>query len=72
MVFPDTFNLTNLLKAHFLTFIGNPNLKIAENERAFKLQLKKLNQIKEEDCDKLEREKEAEIAKAAKDRSLKI
>ena len=70
IVFNDIQDL-KLLSAHFLTLIGNPSLQIAENERAFKLQLKKLNQIKEEDCDKLEREKEAEIAKAAKDCSSK-
>lgn len=53
--------------AHLLSLIGKGNLlslsknKITENERNYKLQIKKLNQIKDEDCDKLEREKQSQL-----------
>ena len=40
--------------------------KLNENERTYKLQMKKLNQIKDEDCDKLQREKDAQRAKYEK------
>merc|ERR1712106_1022366 len=40
--------------------------KLNENERTYKLQMKKLDQIKDEDCDKLQREKDAQRAKYEK------
>ena len=58
--------------AHLLSLIGGNRKgslfslsknKISENERNYKLQIKKLNQIKDEDCDRLEREKQSQLVK---------